>query len=482
MLMSRSRFFARGGATVVFLLGAAGCSPFPPAKPVSSVTLPARFEAAPAVGEAAAPGWALPVWWRAWHDPELDRLVQAALAANLDLRAARDRVKQARAYATVVDSALYPTVGLTGNIAGGGVNWRHPVSPLLHSVAPDIQDPATDGHLAGVGVAWEPDVFGSHHADSRAAGQMVLAAQDMVQGVHMAIAADVAANYLTAKGVQQRMALLERSVTVLAQLETYARARFDAGQATRADVQSITGQKQGIEAELPVLQATLDTCRHRLAILAGLPPEQAPKLDGPASYVTPPAPVGEVPVSVLDRRPDVRLRRAVVLADVERLTSARNQLLPHFGLEFFGGDGRLRFDGLPGLSGTGGLVALTTYLPVFTAGRVHAQIHAADARLDEAVAQYDQTLLTALGEVEDAYESRSSLNSRIESLVAQEASTSAAAQAARGLYEGGRMTMQDVLEARLRLIRVQDAVVEARTRQALATVGLARALGGGWGD
>ncbi|WP_025860317.1 TolC family protein [Acetobacter papayae] len=453
----------------------AACSPFHADIPPSHVTIPAGTAA-----EASAGRVDLTHWWTDWHDPRLTKLVEEALAANPELRQARDRVEQARAYTKMAKSSLYPTIGATGSIAGGGMNWRQATPPLASSIDPNLGDPMTDGHLAGVGIAWEPDVFGHNTATLKASRAMELTAQDLLHGAHMTIAADVASSYLSALGISQRLALLDRSEQTLESLLAYATARFEAGQTNQADLESIRAQIEALRGSRPVLVAAYDTFRRRLAILSGRTPDNAPDLSGPDTFSIPAPPRAMLPSTILSNRPDILLRRHMVEAAAQRLVGAKTELLPRFGLEFFGGDGRLRFDGIPGLSGTGGLAALTATLPIFTAGRIHAQIAQADSRLDEAVAAYDQTLLNALAEIENASEQRSQLDTSAAALQARTQAASTAATMSHGLFEGGQVTLQDVLTARLRLIDAQDELVKTQTARALSTVRLARALGGGW--
>ena len=453
----------------------AACSPFHADIPPSHVTIPAGTAA-----EASAGRVDLTHWWTDWHDPRLTKLVEEALAANPELRQARDRVEQARAYTKMAKSSLYPTIGATGSIAGGGMNWRQATPPLASSIDPNLGDPMTDGHLAGVGIAWEPDVFGHNTATLKASRAMELTAQDLLHGAHMTIAADVASSYLSALGISQRLALLDRSEQTLESLLAYATARFEAGQTNQADLESIRAQIEALRGSRPVLVAAYDTFRRRLAILSGRTPDNAPDLSGPDTFSIPAPPRAILPSTILSNRPDILLRRHMVEAAAQRLVGAKTELLPRFGLEFFGGDGRLRFDGIPGLSGTGGRAALTATLPIFAAGRIHAQIAQADSRLDEAVAAYDQTLLNALAEIEDASEQRSRLDTSADALQARTQAASKAATMSHGLFEGGQVTLQDVLTARLRLIDAQDELVKTQTARALSTVRLARALGGGW--
>ncbi|MBB2177792.1 TolC family protein [Gluconacetobacter tumulicola] len=453
---------------------AGGCTVKDSAAPPSRVVLPARFAEAPVTGGMHAD---LGRWWTQWHDPVLDRLVDDALAANPDLAVARDHVRQARAYVAVARSALYPTVGATGDIAGGGLGWSNPAVPT--ALAPNLGDPATDGHLAGLAAAWEPDIFGGRAADLRAARAVAQSVEEQLHGTRMLVAADVVENYVASVDDLRRVALIDRAAAVLDRMEAYAGARMAAGQATRADIDAIRARRRTVLAARPLLVADVDTRRRRMAVLSGRLPEQAPAIPQPALFVIPPVPAGIVPVGVMERRPDIRARRDLVQAALERLRSARTDLLPRFGLEFFGGNGRLRFDGLPGLSGSGGLMALTTYLPIFTAGRIHAQIDVADARLDEAVTLYEQALLTALSEVESAYESRAALDVQGQGLAAALAVALRAAEDRLGLFDGGRSTLLDALQARLDAVAIEDAGVRSEDGRAMATIRLAVSLGGG---
>lgn len=460
--------FLRPKPLLTFVLLLAGCSPFSTHAPPSSVAVPAHFTQDPA-GEPSD----LSAWWRAWHDPALTWAIENALKANPDLRIARDRILQAEATQAVARSTLGPTLGITGNIAGGGMDWRNPY---------DIpaRDAGTDGHLAGLAATWEPDLFGGRHAETKAAHAVVLAEQEKLHGVQMAIAADVATHYVQVQSLRKQLTLLEESLATLNRLKTYAQARFAAGQAVLSDIQSVDEKINTLQARRPLLQTALNASLRRMAILAGQPPESATVPVSTTFLITPPAPAGELPDTVLRRRPDVAAAEDLVSARLYHLKSTKTDLLPRFGLQFFGGDGRLRFDGIPGLSGTGGLVALTSYLPIFTSGRIHARIAAADAQLDEAVATYDKTLLSALADVENAYEARTCQDQRIRDLSAALSQSRANETAARGLYEGGQRTLRDILDAKLDTLSVENALTQAVAQQQIATVTLSYALGGGW--
>ncbi len=432
--------------------------------------LPDRFDQMPA---EAAPQ-ALDAWWRAWNDPILTDLIDRGLANNNDLKQAQASLREARAMAAVVDSALYPDLAANAGGQRGKLELRQP-RPLPRDTAM-----VTD-YLAGVAAVWEVDVFGGRRSDAAAAGEAAASQQERLHGARMLVAADIAQAYLEARGLQARLRVLDASIAASDRLLRYAQGRFRAGQATRYEVDRAQAQAENIRAQRPLLVSQHEVRLRRLAVLTGRAPQgQAALPPLPAAAGIPAAPGGMLPSEVLARRPDVRGRAHEVSAYAARLGSAKAQWLPRFTLNFLLQDGRLDIDGLPALQGTAGLLGIGVTLPIFTAGRIAANVEAADARLQGALARYDQSILDALREVDDAYGMRRGLDER-EQLLAQAAATARrnATQAAR-LYDGGRQTLQDVLEAQLDALRRDDELAQAHTARALVTVKLYQALGGGW--
>ncbi|SDC96341.1 efflux transporter outer membrane subunit [Paraburkholderia lycopersici] len=462
---------ARLASILPIVLAVAACTslvevPVPPQRDV-----PAAFTEVPVAGALAAPD--LAHWWRAWQDPGLTGYVEQALLANTDLRIAQARVREARALATVAQSARYPTLSAQAGAAHAFGDLREP------AIAPD-HSPDLDAYAGGVTAAWEADLFGGRASDAQAASALADAAQEKLRGTRIAIAADVAQNYLEARGLQRRLAVLERSLDTLHAMERYAAARFDAGQAPRADVERVSERIAQREAERGGLVSQIEVRERRLAVLSGKPAQEAERLAPPGPLRLPAPPSGEVPSGVLERRPDVRASAALVRAAAARLGSAKADLLPRFYLTFVGLDGHLRLDGLPGLGGTGGLVGIGADLPLFNAGRLRANVDANDARLQAALALHDKTLLQTLEEVDSAYGVRWGLDQRRAQLAAAHELAMRHAAQVQQLYEGGQRTLQDVLDARVDTIAREDELEASSTAAALATVRLYLALGGGW--
>nr|WP_314550777.1 TolC family protein [uncultured Ottowia sp.] len=469
--------------------------------PPAQARVPDAFSA-PAAQAADGPQQDLGRWWRLWGDARMNALIERALAASPDIRAAQANLQAARALADVAESALYPTAVAAAAAGAGTADWRNAsawraLAPPYSAALPSSAD--ARGLAAGVGAVWEADVFGARRADASAAQAAAAIAQERLHGAHMLVAAEVASNWREALALAQRLSILDAATATAAQLHGYAQARLAAGQARAADVAAAQARLAGLQAARPALQALLLTRRQRLAALCGQPPGQpdaalaallpdvpdapaaASEAAAPPEPSAPPAPPsGQLPSSVLARRPDVRARQQAVQARAAQLKSLKAELLPSFGIVFLGNEGRLDFSGLPRASGAGGLIGLRVSLPLFTAGRLQAQARAGDARLHAAVAEYDRAVLDALQEVEAAYAARAALDTRVESLRAARQSAARRASGLQALYQAGERQRDAPLQARLELAEADDALAQARMQQASASIRLYQALGGGW--
>ena len=469
--------------------------------PPAQARVPDAFSA-PAAQASGGPQQDLGRWWRLWGDARMNALIERALAASPDIRAAQANLQAARALADVAESALYPTAVAAAAAGAGTADWRNAsawraLAPPYSAALPSSAD--ARGLAAGVGAVWEADVFGARRADASAAQAAAAIAQERLHGAHMLVAAEVASNWREALALAQRLSILDAATAAAAQLHGYAQARLAAGQARAADVAAAQARLAGLQAARPALQALLLTRRQRLAALCGQPPGQpdaalaallpdvpdapaaAPEAAAPPEPSAPPAPQrGQLPARGLARRPDGRARQQAVQARAAQLKSLKAELLPSFGIVFLGNEGRLDFSGLPRASGAGGLIGLRVSLPLFTAGRLQAQARAGDARLHAAVAEYDRAVLDALQEVEAAYAARAALDARVESLRAARQSAARRASGLQALYQAGERQRDAPLQARLELAEADDALAQARMQQASASIRLYQALGGGW--
>lgn len=469
------RALASAGAA----LGLAACaSAPPPAAPQAMVSAPARF-AAP---EALRPSAVAPDrWWTLWGDPGLDALVEKALAANADIRVAQAHVRAARALVSVSEAALYPSVAANG--AAWGTVADTGADGALGSLLTPLSEGATGGgYLVGLGAQWEPDVFGGRHADADAARALADSAQWLAHGVALTVIGDVVENYQQWQGLRRRLIILDQSIASARLLADYLAARQGMGQAKALDVTRARAALASLEAGRAPILSLIDARRRRLAVLGGELPETLPPEAAQADMLVPPPPAGQLPSTLLERRPDVRARMLIVAARAARLKSLKADLMPRFGITFTGQDGHIALSGLPGFGGPLGLVGVKASVPIFTGGLLRGRIAAGHAELEAALAGQDRAILLALEEVEIAYALRSGLDARLRGLEQARDLSARRVDQAQAFYRAGRMTLGDVLQAQLDAFSDADKAEQARVAQGSATVQLYRAMAGGWGD
>ncbi len=443
--------------------------------------VPARFAEVP----TTAPEQDVTAWWKGIADPTLHELIAQGLQANADVRIATARIKEARTVVSRAESALYPTASAYGGIGREKIDRVSPPGLPAPLSWPDVHIPMSTLNGAGFAAAWEIDIFGSRSSDADAARQAALATTERLHGAQMVVAADIASNYIEARSIEHRQDVLARSIDEAQRLQRYAQGRFDAGQATRLDVDRVQVQVEALSAQQAPLQALLAARLRRLAVLTGRQPQAQLTLPRPTAQapadasLIPDLPPGVLPSTVLERRPDVRAAAAVVRAHAARLGSAKAEVMPKFYLGFLTNDGRLAV-GQTSASSAFTAWGLGATLPIFAGGRIKAGILAADAQLEAAAAQYDQAVMAALEDVDNAYGARKALDERAALLTAAWHTASEGAQHADQLFAEGRGLLQPVQEARLAALQREDELIQAQTLRALTTVMLYKAIGGGW--
>ncbi len=459
----------------------------PPAPP----EIPAAFDAPAAhVNEAHD----LRQWWRAWGDARMSALIETALAASPDIRAAAARWQAAREVVVQAHSAQLPTVLLGAGVDAAAArlhsagDWRT-LAPPYSSALVRRHGTALGADVA-LGATWEFDVFGSLSATERAATAAASVAAEKLHGAHTLLAGEVARTWRQALALRRQQRTLEEGIATAQQLLGYVNARFGAGQANAADVDATAAHVAHMQAARAPLAEQLAARGRLLAVLCGQAPQQPDaelasllaflnETDG-AATPPPAAPGGQHPATMLQRRADVRARAAAVHAHAAQLEGARADLLPRIGLDFLGASGQVRLTGLPDAGSSGALLGLRLTLPLFTAGRLQARVREGDALLRAAALDFEGAVLHALREVEDAYAARLALEARISQLERALRDARRAASRTQKLYAAGQKLRSDALAAQLAAQQAQQALHEAQAQRDAAAIALYQALGGGW--
>ena len=448
----------------------------------STVKIPQAFDQAQAARGSAETG----NWWRQWNDPVLSSLIEQGLQQSHDIRIAQSRLQEARANTRLADADKGPTVGLSGDARH--LHTNSSLSKEARAMLEQMPQAAGlgekmsgDGNTftTGFSASWEPDIFGQKRSDADAARYAQMGAQEQVYGAQMLVAGDIAENYFKARAAQARLKTAARTTATLQRMVRYVEGRFKAGHVSAYEVNQARSQLTATQARQSTLSAEYAAYVRSIAVLTGQAPQGFKLPDSRADIlaVQPAAPSGQTPAGMLERRPDIRAHAAQVNAYAAKLASAKADLLPRFTISFLS-QGTINVDS--DLKSWSNLISAGIQVPIFTNGRLKANIAAADARLQTALLQYDQTVLKALGDVDSAYQTHSALN-RQNSLL-QTAHQQAAKQASDSekLFRYGNKTLDEALRAQLSEQEMQDALTQSRLARAQTLVGLYKALGGGW--
>jgi len=435
-------------------------------------------EAVPKAGGAES----LARWWTEFQDPTLDRLVRDAVEGNLDLKIAAARIREARAARGIAASAGLPQVGVNGAYAR--TQSSEAVPPFKST--PEGNSPfgprEQNVFEAGFDASWEIDVFGGVRRDKEAALADVQAAEEGRREVLVTLLADVGRSYLELRGTQQQLRILEETLTSEQDTLDLAKARLEAGLGAELDVARAEGLLRANEAERPVLERQAREAIYRLGVLVGKEPSAlAKELETPANI--PPVPP-EIPVTLpselLSRRPDLKRAERELAAATARIGVARADLFPRFSI--LGSFGRRSEDASDFTKGSAQFwnIVPAVRWPIFSGGRIRANIEVQNARQEQALFQYEKDILTALEEVENALSAHTRERSREASLRAAVESTRRALALATDRYTSGLENFLSVLDAERSVYAAEDQLVRSEKNTAVTLIAVYKALGGGW--
>jgi multidrug efflux system outer membrane protein len=339
-----------------------------------------------------------------------------------------------------------------------------------------------NNYQVGAGFSWELDLWGRVRRIVEAADAQALAAQDDRDAVLVMLSSQVATTYWQLRGLDADLAILKNALATRRESEQLIEARFKGGLTNELDLSRTRIERANAEADLHEAQRQRDALEHGLAVLVGASPSVpllAPAQD-PALPLPPSIPVG-LPASLLGQRPDLAASVAQLRASNAQVGVAEGAFYPSVSLTSnFGFASQQLHDLAQASAREFSIGPLALSLPVFDGGRNRANLNLAKARYDEAVANHEARLLTALREVEDAL---SDVAQRQQQGEVQAQAQQAAARAllvAQARYDRGLSTYLDVTDAQRSTLSADRAAAQIRTQRLVAAVAVARALGGGW--
>ena len=419
-------------------------------------------------------------WWDGFSDPLLSSFVRQALNQNLEIEQAAARVTQSRAALALAWAALLPSGDINAQGARGRQSVETPLGRVLNAT-PDFD--RTGGlYEANLGATWEIDVFGGlrrGHEASRAQYEATVAG---VMAARLSVAAQTADTYVAIRGLQARLDIARQQAETQRRLLSTLRLQYDRGVAAALQVDQAQGAMSQVEATIPVLESALNsamnaldvllatqpgTSREALRVAGGIP--AAPGIEGASG-----------PAELIRRRPDLIIAERRLAASNAMIGAAIAEYYPKFSLSGLLGtattasgnlfDGRtVQAQGILGLRWR-----------IFDFARVDAEIAAARGSNAEALATYRLSVLRASEDVENAFSALVKRESQARILAQGEGALARARQSSWAAYQGGAISLIEVLDADRRLLDTRDARAQAQTEAARAAIASFRALGGGW--
>ncbi|HZO23103.1 MAG TPA: efflux transporter outer membrane subunit [Steroidobacteraceae bacterium] len=410
-------------------------------------------------------------FWKQFNDPTLDKLVDDALLANHDLRIALGRLAEARAARHQSLYDLAPTVTASAS---------HQTQKLP---AVEAGFPFTASYYdAGFDAFWELDLFGRIRRNTEAALADQQSAEANLRDVQVSVIAEVARTYFELRGEQNQLAVAQQNVQNQQETFHLTSARLDAGRGTELDTSRAQAQLSTTLSTVGPLQAAVSRSTHRLSVLTGREPDalqdvlSAPRDLPPLPEV---AAVGN-PADLLRRRPDIRVAERQLAASTARVGVAVGDYFPKVTFTGSFGYDAASPNGLGTSASRAYQIGPGISWAAFDLGRVHAEVAGARARNDTALAEYEQTVLRALEETENALVTHARTRDELAHAVDAARASGAAAKLARTRYEGGVIDFLEVLDAERTQLEAEDRLAQSRTDAATSLVAVYKALGGGW--
>lgn len=401
-------------------------------------------------------------WWTNFKSPELNNLMNQALAQNHDLRAGLHRVEQARANLKIAGADLLPTVG--GTASAGRTFERNPSS-------------ARTSLSVGANVAYELDLFGGNAAGVDAARANLAASQYAQDALSLVVMGDVAKSYFTLVNLRERLSIADENLKNAREVSRIIQARFDAGAADALDLSQQKAVVASREAARASLVNQVTNAENALAVLEGQAPQTLTVEGQKLAKMNIPFIVAGQPSSLLERRPDIRAAEADLVAANANIGAARAALFPSVTL---GTNWATSAVGFGDPATTALALAASLAVPIFNGGRLQGGVEIATARQAELAEIYRKTVLVSFQEVEDALAGLKAAHARQVSLNTALEQSRKAYDISRQQYDAGAVDFQRVLDTQDALLSAQDSYAQTKLEALSAAVDLYKALGGGW--
>lgn len=437
----------------------------PAAKPTDVTTTPALEEAK--LGE----------WWKTLGDEQLSTLVDRAIASNLDLKLALSRVREARAARGAVAADWFPAVG-----SGASYSRSRSSSNTQPGFGAQQSSGGVDNYNVGLDASWEIDFWGKTARAVEAIDAEIQQTVELRRDVLVLVLAEVARSYIDLRGLQERLAVVNRAVGVQEESLKLTESRFKAGLVGELDVAQAKAQLEIRRSQVPGIRSGIDISINRLSVLLGKPPRAlAEELTPAKSLPTAPTTVGVgLPSELLQRRPDIRAAERVLAARTARIGVATADLYPSFSITGALGLQSSQFGSWFDMGSRYWSVVPGVRWPVLDWGKIRSNIDVRNEQLAQSLISYEQTVLASFEDVEGSLLRLVSSQEQYAALWRAVEASRRAVQLAQDLYQTGNVDFRTVLENQRTLYDAEDQAVVSHAGSLTNLIALYKSLGGGW--
>jgi outer membrane protein, multidrug efflux system len=414
-------------------------------------------------------------WWKLFGDSELDQYEDRALANNQSLKAATARLAEARAFARVTSSGLYPE--LDAGVSG----QRQRLSANRPTNGASIIPAAVTQNTFSIPFTlnYEVDLFGRVRRSLEAANASLQASAADLENVRLLVSSELAADYFQLRELDAEMAVVQRAIDFQKEGLHLVEERHQGGAVSGLDVAQQQTVLDSSYTQLALLQQQRAQFEHAVAVLQGLP---APEFKAPVRPLDmqPPAIPVALPSELLQRRPDIATAEREVAAANAQIGVARSAFYPSI---FLGGVGGFQSGDIAKLlDGPSAIwsVGLSALEPLIAGGRNRARLESAKAAYDENVANYREAALVAFQQVEDALAGLNALATASDSQQRAVSDAGRSLTLANARYTGGLVTYLDVITAQEQVLSNERLATQIQGQRLVTSVLLVKALGGGW--
>lgn len=413
-------------------------------------------------------------WWKSFGDTTLDSLISIAVDRNYSVLTAIDRMNMAKAGLRMERSGFFPTVGINAG-------WTRQQTSGNTSELPQSTQHYYD---VSANMSWELDIFGSIRQRVKAQKETLAASKEEYTAVMVSLSAQVASSYIQLRELQQELKVVERNCASQAAVLKITEVRYNTGLVSKLDVAQAKSVYFNTKASIPQLESGINQYITSLAVLLGTYPQEIrPVLErvGELPDYMEPISIG-IPADLLMRRPDIRSAEHQINAQAASLGASKSDWLPQVFIKGSVGYASKDFKDLTKHKSFTYEIAPALSWTIFSGGKLVNATKSARAQLDEAIDQFNQTVLTAVQETDNAMTAYRSSIKQIVALREVRNQGQETLTLSLDLYKQGLTPFQNVLDAQRSLLSYENQLVQARGNSLLQLIALYQALGGGWNN